>query len=193
MLATRLPARYSPAQPVDSFPLSQGATMADAFADFLDQPNEQNFLRLRDMVIASPEYNFYAEDLDELASLIENGDYDEARGRLPELMPNWLLSPRAHQLIGLAAAQAGDQDTAQRENIMAQACFVGLTQSGNGSQLRPFRVTHIADEYDLLEALGKETRSQRLVTTGNGSFDVFTCADGSELWFDISPSVQTPA
>jgi hypothetical protein len=162
--------------------------MADAFADFLDQPNEQNFLRLRDIVIASPEYDFYAEDVEDLTALIAHGEYDEARARLPELMPNWLLSPRTHQLLALAAEQAGDKDTAQSENLMARACYVGLTQSGNGSQLRPFRVSHIADEYDLLEALGKDPRSQRLVSSG--SFDVFSCADGSELWFDISPSVQ---
>jgi hypothetical protein len=162
------------------------ASMADVFGDFLKKPDENNFRALRDCVIASPEYDFHATDLDELGEFVTGADYASATALSGTLMPNWLLSPRAHQLLGHAADHRGDLKMAGRENYMARACLHGLLASGDGTELKPYAVTHVPDEYDVLQALGKQPRSQRLVKNAGGSFDVFDCADGSEVWFDIS-------
>ena len=72
--------------------------------------------------------------------------------------------------------------------VLAERYF----QSGGGTQARPYLVTHIADEYDLLAVLGKEAASQRQVNSEGGAFDVITCSDASELWFDVTPGFTSP-
>ncbi|MBT9457366.1 MAG: hypothetical protein IV097_12170 [Burkholderiaceae bacterium] len=165
--------------------------MADAFSDFLATPSGETFLRLREDVLASPAYDFQSDELESLSELVEAGQFDAAADQFSALMPAWLLSPRAHLLAGRAAAQSGDADRAQLERDFAQACLRGLRQSGDGSAARPYRVSHVADEYDLLESLGRSFASQRQVSASEGVFDLITCTDGSELWFEI-PIASAP-
>jgi len=47
-------------------------------------------------------------------------------------------------------------------------------------------VTYAADERDLLATLEREARSQQLIDCDSGRFDVLTCADGGEVWFDVT-------
>lgn len=167
--------------------------MPDPFIAFLEKPAGETFSALRDAVIAAPEYDFYSNDLTELEALAARGDLDLVVERLPSAMPNWLLSPRAHQLFSRAAEQTGDADLAQRENYLMKACLRGLAESGDGTAQRPYLVTHVSDEYDLLAALNKEVAQQRQVSNERGLFDVILCTDGSELWFDVSSSLTTPS
>src|SRR5262245_47220246 len=111
--------------------------MPDLFSDFLANPSAQTFLPLRSAIIATPEYDFYSDDLSQLADLIDRQDYAAVPAKLSALMPNWLLSPQAHQLASFAAEQLGDKDMAQREAYLAKACLQGLLQSGDGTQERP--------------------------------------------------------
>ena len=160
--------------------------MPDEFADFPADPSGEKFLRLRDLVVAAPDYDFYSTGLDELADLVEEGIHDAVPDKLSELMPGWLLSPRAHLLAEHAARQTGNAEAADRERYVARACLNGLFASGDGTRAQPYRVTHVADEYDLLDALGKEAKSQRQIAGDDGVFDRIACGDGSEVWFDIS-------
>jgi hypothetical protein len=160
--------------------------MADEFSDFLADPTGATFLRLRERLLDSPGYDFHSGALDELEELINGGQYDAVPDKISELMPGWLLSPRVHQLAGHAAQETGDPARAAREGYLAKACLRGLLQSGDGSRARPYRVTHVADEYDVLDYLAKEVAEQRVVEGDGGAFDVIGCADGSQLWFDIS-------
>jgi hypothetical protein len=164
--------------------------MADALGDFLKQPNETNFRNLRELVITSPDYDFYSPDLDALGELVTAGDFAGALAMMPALMPNWLLSPRVHQLLSHAAEQQGDTKTAAREAYMAKATLHGLMATGDGTQLRPYAVTHVFDEYDILEALGRQPASQRHEANAAGGFDVITSTTGVETWFDVTASVQ---
>jgi hypothetical protein len=169
--------------------------MPDLFSTFLENPSGENFGRMREMVIAQPDYAFYSEDLDELEELNVNGEFGTILDKVSQLMPNWLLSPRAHQLIGSAAQESGDEETAKRERYMMNACLRGILESGDGSRGRPYPVTHTRDEYDVVAALGKEVKEQRVVHDEQGPRDVLVCSDDTELYFDISPSVgdSTPA
>lgn len=160
--------------------------MSDTFSDFLAAPSAATFLTLREQLVALPDYEFASDRLEELADLVDAGQFAEVADKLSELMPEWLLSPRAHLFAARAAEALGDTDRAQFERDFAQACLRGLQQSGDGSRTSPHRVMHISDEYDLLLAQGKELASQRQVTAEDGVFDVITCQDGTELWFDIT-------
>src|SRR5262249_42492683 len=79
------------------------ADMPDAFSDFLASPSGETFLRLREVVAAEPDYDFYSNDLDGLSGLLTSEDFAGLAARIPELMPGWLLSPRLHQMAAVAA------------------------------------------------------------------------------------------
>lgn len=160
--------------------------MPDALAEFLSAPSGNSFLRLRAEVMAQPDFDIGADDLDELEALVAAGDYHAVPDKMASMMPSWLLSPRAHLLCAHAARHQDDSDRFERERALAQACLIGLTDSGDGSSGSPFRVTHVDDEYDLLEFLGRRLVSHRLQTRDDGVFDLIKCDDGSELWFDVT-------
>ncbi len=166
--------------------------MSDAFSGFLEAPTSASFLRLRNEIVAQPDYDFAADRLGELTALIDAGAFSAVPDKLTELMPGWLLSPRVHALAAYAAEKAGDPDRAQFERDFGLACLRALRDSGDGSRARPYPVTHVADEYDLLEALGKDVASQRQVSGDDGVFDLIVCKDGAELWFDVTVGA-TPA
>jgi hypothetical protein len=164
--------------------------MADAFSDFLEDPTEVTFGRIREIVMSDPGYDFHADDVAALDEQSVAGDHAEVLAAVPGMMPGWLLSPRTHLLAAYSAEQTGDAEAARWENYVARACLRGLLRSGDGSRERPYLVTHVADEYDLLDQLGKEPGEVRQVVTENGALDVITCSDGSELWFDATPSLS---
>jgi hypothetical protein len=61
--------------------------------------------------------------------------------------------------------------------------------TGDGGPDHPYLATYSTDEHDLLRALGLRARGQELVRHGSGRFDVISCEDGSEIWFDVTESV----
>lgn len=50
-----------------------------------------------------------------------------------------------------------------------------------------------SDECDVLSAQGKRFASQQLVHEGGKSYDRMVCADGSELWFDVTEMMAATA
>lgn len=163
--------------------------MADLLSDFLDKPSGDTFLPLREAIIAAPEYDMFSDGLTRLGDFVESGDAAEALAMAPELMPNWLLSPQVHYLLSQAAEAQHDADRTNSEMMMFQACIHGLTSSGSGTEDNPYAVLHVSDEYAILEALDKEPIAQRREMRDGQAFDVLTCSDDSELWFDITDSL----
>jgi hypothetical protein len=80
----------------------------------------------------------------------------------------------------------GQQSRAKREASLMAACLAGMKATGDGSRARPFVVTRISDEYDLIHSLGKTSSQQRLVFADGSHFDVHDLVDGTTIWFDIS-------
>jgi hypothetical protein len=63
---------------------------------------------------------------------------------------------------------------------------LGILATGDGSADKPYLVSRVSDEYDILRHTKKGMKGQSLRTKGDKSFDVIACQDGQELWFDIT-------
>jgi hypothetical protein len=155
-------------------------------SDFLERTSGEAFTALRAALLDDAAFDFFSVEDDELASLVERGDNAAALAMLPGLMPNWLLSPNVHQMLADAARASGDETTAAREQYLARAALSGLLQSGDGSEARPYLVTHSSDEVDVVSALDREADEQERVRRPEGVFDVITLRDGGKLWFDVT-------
>jgi hypothetical protein len=165
----------------------------DLVGEFLERPSAGSFTALRTALLADLSYRFHSADDAELSRLIEAGDNSSAVAMLPGLLPNWMLSPGVHQMLSEAAEMIGDDAVAQSEQYFARAALSGLLQSGSGTEESPYLVTHVSDEFEVVSALEKDAGIQRQVRTESGVFDVITCRDGTELWFDVTPGFLSPA
>jgi hypothetical protein len=160
--------------------------MEDQLQAFVECPTRENFLRLRDAVVAEVREPPRRDDLPRLAQLCAEGRFVEARELLQQMMPSWLLSPRTHGYAALAAEQLGDVEDAQLEHDLRRICLEGLLGTGDGTRDHPYLVLHTSDEYEILESLGREPKAQHLHEGPGGRFDVITCRHGPDVWFDVA-------
>ncbi|HEY2251544.1 MAG TPA: hypothetical protein VGH74_10810 [Planctomycetaceae bacterium] len=160
--------------------------MKSKFVDLVQSPSRETYRAAHAALIALPEYNPYSDELDDIYRLLDADKFDLAKGRSSGLFPNLLLSPRAHLLIAAVAEKSGDDKLAGMEQFVAAACVQGILATGDGSKNSPYLVCRSSDEYDVLEYLGKEFRSQALVEDGDRHFDSMECKCGAEIWFDIT-------
>lgn len=165
--------------------------MYQEFARFLELPGRATFLAARAAWLQQNTLQQNAapltpQDLQAGAELLAAGDAYE----VIELVHSWksraAFSPRAHYLAGEAHAQLGELEQAEVERLAFSACLQGILATGDGSRRKPYVITQIPDEYDVLKLLGLICVKQRLVQRGRRACDVLTCSDGSSVWFNIS-------
>ena len=165
-----------------------GDSLMSLFEAFLAEPTAERFLALRDVVSALPDYEPYGPWLSDAWELFDAGRFEAARDYLQSLMPNWLLSPRAHALLSFAHSKAGHSAKAKAEMWVSAQLLESILSTGDGSEERPYLVLQTADEYHVLEHLGKTAQQQSLVPKGESlCYDKQACADGDVVWFDVSP------
>jgi hypothetical protein len=160
--------------------------VADLLSAFLDTPNADTYLALREVLIHSPDYNSNPGALNDFTELVQAGDHDAVRSAIPGLMSEYIVSPAAHFLIAASAKNAGDSAMQEREEIMAQACLHGIADTGDGSAEAPYRCVHVSDQYDLANARGLTVTRQSSDVQDGRFHDVLTCVDGTEMRFDMT-------
>src|SRR5690606_4912356 len=148
----------------------------EVFSKFLQSPDRESYLAVHAVLIASEHYDPYSRELNKIEELIDAGELDTAREQLAAAMRNLLLSPKAHWTAGLIAKQSNDQDGARMAGLVGVRCCQGIVATGDGSKRRPYIVTRVSDEYDVLQYLEKQPVGQALTGIGNRHFDVIRCA-----------------
>ncbi len=158
----------------------------DAFELYADEPTPEKFLALRAVVAQSPDYKPGDDNRIEAEELLDRNELDAALRLLMNDMPNAFLTPRFHFLAAMASDNLGDAQKAHLESLVGSVLLRGILDSGDGSPERPYLVSRVTDEYDVLGQLGKNLKTQSLIQKEHGVFDLMECDDGTELWFDVS-------
>lgn len=167
--------------------------MQELFVAFLQEPTPDSFRAIRDQVAKHPNYDGYSSDLSRMEDAYQQKRFADVKAEFGQAQPNLLLSPGAHLLLSLAMREEGNAEGSEMERFICFRCMDGIQLTGDGTQERPFLVLRTSDEYDVLSALGKQFTQQALVHGDGKSFDKMTCADGSELWFDITEMLAAMA
>lgn len=169
--------------------------MQELFTAFLQTPTLDTFSAVRSHIVAHEKYDGYSRELDEMEEAYREKQFADVRKTFGEAMPNLLLSPGAHMLLSMAHHKEGDTQGADMEKFLCFCCLDGIQLTGDGTREKPYLVLRTSDEYDLLNSLGKSFAGQALVhdEEGGKSFDLMTCDDGSELWFDITDMMAAMA
>lgn len=160
--------------------------MREELTQFIQSPGRGTYLAFREKIIASDAYEPYSDEIDTAGELYEQQKIQDARDVLQKAMGNLMLSPRAHQLLGFLHHKLGDEQAAQMEMMIGQACVEGILATGDGSADEPYIVVRTSDEHDVIEHLEKELKQQSLTHKNDRHLDLIQCTDGTEYWFDIS-------
>ncbi len=164
-------------------------SVIQALHEYAAEQNAAAYEKLRQALIDSPDYQPYKGGLDGVRSLLNAGDFETALRQLVPLMSNYLLSPEAHLLNYFLLHKLGLDDEAQSGAAFHRLMLEGLLSTGDGSRERPYKVTHVSDEYDVLESFGKEMGTQLLIPEPEHVYDKLICRDGTEYWFEITDLV----
>ena len=160
-----------------------------ALHDYATQQDATTYEKLRQALIDSPDYCPYESVLDGVRSLFDAGECETALKNLVPRMSNYLLSPQAHLLTFYLLRELGHKRAARSAAAFHRLMLEGLLSTGDGSRERPYKVTHVSDEYDVLESFEKEVDSQSLIREPEHSYDKLICSDRTEYWFEITDLV----
>lgn len=167
--------------------------MFQEFARFVEQPSRATFLAARSAWLTLNVAPLTPADLQSVAELLAAGEAAAVIKRVHGWKARAAFSPRAHYFAGEAHALLGELDQAECERMVFTACLQGILATGDGSRRKPYLISQIPDEYDVLKLLGLNCEKQRLVQNKSRSCDVLSCEDGSQVWFNISDLVAVPA
>jgi len=152
--------------------------------DFVKNPTKENFLKSRELVINSPDYDPYSEDLTIMEKLFEDKAYEKLNYYVTV---NVLLSPKAHFIKYLSLKETGNTKAAESIMFICYHILNCIEKTGDGTMQNPYIVTRVSDETDFLQFhLRKKHVQQKLIESEGKYMDVLTLEDGSELYFDIT-------
>ena len=168
-----------------------------AISRLLREPSGDNYLAL---VGVSAGYGFNPDSMavSQLARMVDDGEYQQALSGFYRMVPAWLTSPRVHSLAGRAFEMMKDEETAQRQYMLANALVTGILGTGDGTESSPYQVTRISDEYDVIgyelsRDFGRarpveRTSLERELRHRGGELwlDIHRLSDGTTVCFDIS-------
>jgi hypothetical protein len=160
---------------------------------FVEQPSKATYLAARDAVLRESPLPIVATDLADLEQLLDQEEHEAVLDRIDALPVSKVLAPRVHYLAAEAAEALRDSSTVELERSLFVLTLQGLLATGDGTRNNPYIVCHASDEYDVLIALGREPAGQALAEYDDRLFDVLTCDDGREVWFDVTAILRRPA
>lgn len=67
--------------------------MREQFFDFIQSPNRDSYLAIRELVISSDQYNPYSREMDAAGELYEQEKLEEAAETIQQALGNLMLSP----------------------------------------------------------------------------------------------------
>jgi hypothetical protein len=161
-------------------------TLPELTLRYLTDPDPGTLRKIRERVRATPTFDRYAV-IPTPSQRVTAADAHQVITDIVDRMPGWFLSPRAHAALALAYAALGDAERAEQESVLARLAVSSVLSTGTGTVEQPWVVLRIADEYDILEALGSSSTRQELVNLEGRTLDRHHCHDGRDRWFDVSP------
>jgi len=155
---------------------------------FLSEDNLDAFEESRSSILDSAEYNGYSEDASTLGKMLSKGLYQDV---VEFDSINVQLSPSAHMFKSEAHQQLGNAGEAVKEAAFAERILIHLKQSGTGTREKPYLITTLSDERDILESLGEDKAGQSLQQDGGKKLDKIDCASGNSFYFNVTACMRS--
>jgi len=164
--------------------------MLEQLTTFFEQPTQDAYLELRDLVIREDDFQWSSPVFDHLSHLASRAQFDDLIRVIDGLSSAWAICPRIHYLVAIGAEAMGDDEEVEIRHLAFHACIQGLLASGGGTEQDPYRPTYLCDELDVLTACRLMRKSQELICADDRRFDVVTTTCGQTVWFDITEPMR---
>ena len=160
--------------------------MQELFFRLLEEPSSDKFLEIREKISKSEGYSPYSTELFEINMCLTKKAYQDAIEKYHSTFPNLLLNPGVHFMLSCAYQGLGNHKMANFEKDIASFLMSFIMETGDGTKEHPYLVLRTSDEYDVLDALGKDRGEQKLIEHEGHFLDLQTCSDGTEIYFDVT-------
>ena len=157
--------------------------MKKTLSDFLSNPTKENFSSLQKEIFEDPNYNPYSSDVNKIQDFYDDDELEKA---VEYESINTLLSPRAHLFKSYALREMNMHERAQSEKAFALKILKGISLTGDGTEEKPYIVTRISDERDMLDYFEEEYQGQGLISHEDRTLDLMICQSGRKIYFDIT-------
>jgi hypothetical protein len=144
-------------------------------------PTADAYRRAHRFVVASAQYAPYSNDFARIQVPYDAKRYSEVCDSFARMVPNWLLSPRAHMAVAAARKHLGDEQSALVAFGIARALLAAIRATGDGTPECPYLVVRVEDEYDVLADLRRKNPTRQTTSAG---LDTFRFGDGATVVFD---------
>lgn len=151
--------------------------------DFLSVPSSKTYLALRRLVLSSPNYRPDLNFVDQLWKALDADDLARAEALSSQLIPTYLLNPRAHLGLAYLHGKKGDERGEQFEFYFCQQVRKFLLESGDGSRQRPYQVTSVDEVHYVAGALEARVKQVSCEWVGGRFCDVLL-TDRGDLYFE---------
>ena len=159
--------------------------MLQAYQNLLESPGRSTYLAARTRLLQDLHDVPSPFDLGEMSARIAARDFDAVPPLADAMASVWLLSPRFHFLLGLAAEQLGDSEQVEYSQLEFSSCLHGILDTGTGTKTSPFVITYATDILDVLEVREDGIADEPLQARRVGSLDVVRAPQGSPYHFEL--------
>jgi hypothetical protein len=167
--------------------MSQGQdAVRELLIKLIREGSQESFQALRAQFVQTSFFDPYNDHLTPMAELVRAGELAQAKERWEQDKMHLLLSPTAHLYAARIMEGLGDQRGAEMETYLAHLCMRGILESGDGTRERPYLVTCIADQHDVMGSMQAKSTFQSLEEDGDRRLDRHLLEGGGELWFDVT-------
>ena len=185
---------------VDPVWTRQGRELCDAVAPYhlaldmkrdflrlaLAPPQKDRYLALRQKLLENQWAAVAALDAKPLQELAQTKRYEELAERLRVQASVGLVTVHLHRFLSLALRETGREFLARTEYLLAHLARTWIQQTGDGSLERPYLVTCVRDEVELIEHMGFESERRETIERGGRVVDALIARGGRRLHFDIT-------
>ncbi|MFN8613835.1 MAG: hypothetical protein U0931_40250 [Vulcanimicrobiota bacterium] len=156
--------------------------MRQEVGDFLSGPSPHTYRVLCKLVLSSSQYRPDSDVVDQLWKALDGDQLELADQLAPQLIPTFLVNPRAHLALAYLHGKRGDERGEQFEYYFSQQLRRFLLESGDGSREQPYQVTSVDEVHYVAGALEAKVKQVTCEWLGGRLHDVLV-TDQGELYF----------
>ncbi len=153
-----------------------------------------DFRKLRESFTQTKLFNPYDDDLGDTSTdmlkALDEKRFEDAISAADRLLDLNYTAILPHIISAICWNELGNSEKERFHGEIVKGLVRSITDSGDGSEARPYRIIRIQEEYDLLNVMGLELESQALITSGSSMLDQMTVIDSTtkdkkQIYFNV--------
>lgn len=153
-----------------------------------------DFRKLRESFTQTKLFDPYDDDLGDTSTdmlkALDEKRFEDAISEASRLLDLNYTAILPHVISAICWNELGNSEKERFHGEIVKGLVRSITDSGDGSEARPYRIIRIQEEYDLLNVMGLEFESQALITSGSSMLDQMTVIDPTtkekkQIYFNV--------